>query len=199
MDRSASVRETSRRTVLLRGGAAIGTALALAGCTEDVGEELPPNEHWPIAELVPDLPVRQRSDVIEARIDDLSSAEIRNVDEFVVALEARDLEFESVSEVADQLHLEYVDPDLQDRGTLAVAGTVAGAYAALINAGFEARALELVFFEADGSTIGLVEVATEWATEFLEGRLSTGEYGELVAGSIESRREPPEPDVAPDE
>ena len=59
--------------------------------------------------------------------------------------------------------------------------------------------LELVLFETDGSTIGVVEIATEWAIEFNEGALSAGEYGELVAGTIESKRKPPEPDVAPDQ
>lgn len=184
--------------MLLRGGAALAGALSLSGCTEDVGEELPPNERWPTAEVVPDLPVRQRSDVLEAGIEELSGAAVDDVDGFLAALEERGLDFESVEEVAERLHLEYVETDPERRGTYEVTGLVAGAYAALVDAGFEARALELVFVEADGATIGVAEVATEWAREFVEETLSTGEYGELVAGTIESKREPPDPDVAPD-
>lgn len=199
MDRSAFSRATSRRTVLRRGGAALVSTFALAGCTEDVGEDLPPNERWPTAELVPELPVHEQTDVLRAGIEELSGAEIGDVDEFVAALEERTLEFEAVEEVAERLSLEYVETDPGRRGTLEVVAPVAGAYAALVDAGFETRALELVLFETDGSTIGVVEIATEWAIEFNEGALSAGEYGELVAGTIESKRKPPEPDVAPDE
>lgn len=198
MDRSS--RETAtRRTALLRAGAALAGTLALSGCTQDVGEELPANEHWPISEFVPELPVDERSAVLEAGIEALSDAEIDDVDGFVATLEDRGFEFEAVEEVADLLHLEYVERNPVRNGTYEVAGLVAGAYAALVDAGFEARGAELVFSAANGNTIGVVEVATEWATAFNEGTLSTGEYGEHVAATIESRRQPPEPDVAPDE
>lgn len=198
-ERSPPNRRIGRRAAILRGATAIAGTLALAGCTDDVGEELPANEHWPIADLVPDLPVEQRESVIEARIEELSAAEIDDVDSFVAELESRNVEFESVAEVADLLHLEYVETDLERRGTLELAGSVAGAFAALVDAGVEPRGLELVVFETDGTTIGVVEIATEWATAYNEGALSAGAYGEHVAATIESRREPPDPDVAPEE
>lgn len=200
MEQSTSGRRTaSRRSLLRRGGAALVGSFALAGCTEDVGEELPANEHWPVAGLLPDLPVRERSEILEDRIEAFADDDVGDVDEFVAALEERGLEFESVEEVVELLHLEYAEANLERRGTLEVTGAVAGAYAALVDGGFEARGLELVFSEADGSTVGVLEIATAWALEYNEGILSTAEYGELVAGSIESRREPPEHDVAPDE
>ncbi|WP_247000081.1 hypothetical protein [Halosolutus gelatinilyticus] len=199
-DRERSVtRGTSRRSALRRGAAAIAGTIALAGCTEDVGEELPPNEHWPIVEAVPDLPVRQRSDVLEARIEELSGLEIADVDGFTAALEERGVAFETVEEETEQLHLEYVETAPERHGTLEIVGSIAGAYAALVDAGFRALALELVFLEPDGETIGVAEIATEWAVRYVQDRLSAGEYGELVAGTIETRREPPEPDVAPGE
>ena len=199
MDRSSPAGEsTSRRTVLGRGGAALAAAVGLSGCTGDVGEELPPNEHWPTAELVPDLPVHERSDVLADGIEALSTADIGSVDEFVAALEERGVEFEAVEEVADQLSVEYVETDPARHGTLEVTGLVAGAYTALVASGFEARALELVFFEPDGSALGVAEVDTEWAVGYNEGALSTGEFGELVAGTIESKRTPPEPGVTPE-
>lgn len=189
---------TSRRSLLLRGGAAIAGTLALAGCTEDVGEEFPANEHWPSADLVPDLPVRERTEVLESGIEELSDADVADAEGFVAILEERDLRFESVERVVEGLHLEYVETDSERRGTLRVVALVAGAYAALVAGGFEGRGLELVFLEANGSTIGLAEVATERAVAFNEGALSASEYGELVAGTIETRRKPPDPDVAPD-
>lgn len=200
MDHSTSRgRTTSRRSLLRRGGAALAGSLALAGCTEDVGEELPANEHWPVADRLPDLPVQERSDVLEAGIEAFADADVDDVDGFVAVLEERGHEFESVEAVVELLHLEYAAASLARRGTFEVTGAVAGAYAALVDGGFEARGLELVFAEPDGSTVGVVEIATEWALEYNEGALSAAAYGELVAGSIESRREPPEHDVAPDE
>lgn len=199
MDRLPFSGGTSRRTVLRRSGIALAGALALAGCTEDVGEELPPNEHWPVSELVPELPVNRRKDVLVAGIEELSTADIEDVDGFVAALEEHDIALESVEEMVEKLSVEYVETDPERRGVLEVAGRVAGAYTALVDAGYEAKALELVFFEPDESAIGVVEIATDWAIEFNEGVLSAGEYAELVAGTIESKREPPEPDVAPDE
>ena len=200
MEESATgPRAASRRALLRRGGAAVATAVALAGCTEDVGEELPANEHRPVADLVPDLPVRERSDVLEEGIEALADADVGDVEAFVTVLEDRGVEFESVEEVVELLHLEYRASALERRGTLDVVAAVAGAFAALVDGGFEGRGLELVFAEADGSTVGVLEVATEWAADYNAGSLSTAEYGELVEGSIESRRDPPEHDVAPDE
>lgn len=190
---------TSRRRLLRRTGATVAGSVLLAGCTEDVGEELPPNEHWTVANLLPDLPVHERMRVLVAGIEDLSDESITDVETFVTALEERGLELESVEVVVEQLHLEYVEPDPERRGMLEVTGMIAGAYAALVAGGFEGRGLEVVVFETDGSTIGIVEIATEWAVEFVEGGLTAEEYGELVAATIESRRTPPEPDVAPDE
>lgn len=198
MEGSSSQAET-RRTVLRRGAGALAVSVALAGCTEDVGEEFPPNDHRPVADLVPDLPVRDRRDVLVDGIEDLAAADIDDLESFLSALEERGLEFESVSEVADVLHLEYVGPDLERTGTLAVAAAVAGAYAALVAADFEARALELVLLTSPESPFGVLEIATDWAVEFDEGALSAAAYGELVAGTIESVHEPPEPDVAPEE
>lgn len=200
MERPSATGRTARRRPLLRRGAlALAGAVALAGCTEDVGEELPGNEHRPVADLVPDLPVRERSDVLEDGIEALADADVAGVGDFLMVLEERGVEFEAVEEVVELLHLEYRASALERRGTLDVVAAVAGAFAALVAGGFEGRGLELVFAEADGSTVGVLEVATEWASDYNAGELSTGEYGELVEGSIESRRDPPEHDVAPDE
>lgn len=198
MERAAASRPPRSRRDVLR-SAAVAGSLVLAGCTEDVGEELPANEHWPVADLAPDPPVHQQTGVLEDAIKETSADRIEDVDGFVAALSARGLDFESVEEVVEALHLAYVEADLEGRGTLETIGLVAGAYAALVGAGFEARALELVVFGPEGDTVGVVEAATEWAAAFDEGALSAAEYGELVTATIESRRDPPEPDVAPDE
>lgn len=198
MERSPPTGTTSRRSLLQRGTALAG-AVALAGCTEDVGEELLPNEHWPVADLLPELPVHQRTDTLEVGIEELSTVEIEDVDGFATALEERGIALESVEEATETLRVEYVETDPERRGVLQVVARVAGAYAALVDAGFEARALELTFLESDGSAIGVAEIATDWAVEFNEGEISAGEYGELVAGTIESKREPPEPDVVSEE
>lgn len=172
--------------------------VALAGCTQDVGEELPPNEHWPTAEHVPELPVHRRKDVLKAGLEELSKANIDGIESFAAVLQDRNLKLESVEEVAQKLSVEYVETALETKGTFEITGLVAGAFTALIDAGFETKGLELVFFEPEGSVIGVVEVATEWAVAFNRGDLSAGEFGELIAGTVESRRVPPERDIAPD-
>lgn len=188
-----------RRTLLGRCfGVAVATGL-LAGCTDDVGEELPSNEHWPSAELRPDLPVHERSDRLESGIEEFSAVAIADVEGFVAELEGRDIAFETVYEVVELLHVEHVLPAPERRGTLPVAALVAGAYASLVHGGFPGRGLELVFLTGDGTTVGSLEIATEWAVAYNEGALSAAEYGELVASTIESKRTPPEHEVAPEE
>lgn len=183
--------EVSRRRVLRRGGAALVGTIALAGCTEDVGEELPANKHWPSADLVPDLPVRERTELLETGIEASSDADIAGVEAFVTVLEEREIEFRSVAEEDDLLKVEYRESDIERRGILEVIAVVAGAYAALVSGEFDGRALEMVVSEADGSTIGVAEIETRWATAYNSGALSAAEYGELVAGTIESKRSPP--------
>lgn len=189
----------SRRRLLHRGGTALVVSIALAGCTEDVGEELPANKHWPSTELAPNLPVREQSEILERRIEEVSGPSITDIEDFVTVLDDRGIEFESVTEVVGMLHVEYIETDIRRRGILNVTGMIAGAYAALVIEGFDGRGLELVVFGADGSTIGIIEIATRWAVEFNKGVLSAAEYGELVAGTIETKRTPPQHDIAPDE
>jgi len=199
MDRPPATASTSRRTLLKRGALTLVPAVALAGCTSDVGEELPGNEHWPVSGFIPDLPIEQRHETMAARIEEFAAADIRDIEGFVAVFEDRGVAFESVEEVADQLHLEYVEPDPEERGFLHIFGAVAGAYASLVDAGVEPRALELVLFETDGSTIGVGEIATDWASAYNEGDFSAAAYGEHVITTVESRREPPEPGVEPEE
>lgn len=189
----------SRRTGLVRGTSAIAAALSVAGCTDDVGEELPPNERWPIATYIPDLPVRQRHTMLESAIESMADEPIDDLTSFEGALADRGVEFVTAELSELLLELEYVEAGTERGRTLRVIGLITGAYTALAGAGVESDALELTIVVPGHATIGVAEVAGEWATAYNDGRLSAANLGELVTTTIETNRTPPSLDVAPDE
>lgn len=188
-----------RRSALVRGVGALATAVSLGGCTEDVGEDLPANEHWPVDRVVPDLPIQQRADVLTAGIESMARRDITNLEGFEAALGEEDIAFAAVDVTDLRLDVEYVDTERNRRELLEVIAFVTGGFAALVDAGIDARSLELTVFSPGRSTVGVAEVAAEWARDYNGGELSAGEFGELAVATIESRRRPPVLDVAPDE
>lgn len=183
-------------------GRAAGAAMALvplAGCTEDVGEDLPPNEHWPVAGVFPELPIERRSDVLAARIEEMATRGIADLDGFERELSDADVSFATVELTDVRLELEYVNTTENRRVLIDVIGLTAGGFAALVEAGVDVRSLELVVYVPERPTVGVVEAAHEWAVRFNASDLSGKEFGELVVSTIESRRRPPVLDVAPDE
>lgn len=191
------VRPTSRRSVLRFGS--VGTLALLAGCTEDVGEELPPNAKWPVSEVTPELPVRERADLLEERIEALAGAEIDDVEGFTAAFDGYALEVESVAEESDVLTIEYVNTKIYEEGNLHDLAPIAGAYAALVESGYDAVALSITILDAAPASFGSASIETEWAEAYNGGEFTAAEYGELVATTVESKRHPPEVGVTPDE
>ncbi|QSW98761.1 hypothetical protein [Haloterrigena alkaliphila] len=199
MKRSAS--ETSDRTTrrrLLQAGAVAAT-VGLAGCIEEMGAEFPKNTKWPVSELVPALPVRERIEILEERIHELTDADIADLEELVSRLEEYELAVESAERERDVLTIAYVNTDRDDEGDLHDVGLLAGGYAALIDGGYEAAALSATILDDAPASYGSAAVETPWAVEYNHGELTAAEYGEHVAGTIESQRYEPEVEVGPDE
>ncbi|WP_233710621.1 hypothetical protein [Natronococcus pandeyae] len=171
----------------------------LAGCTEDVGEELPPNREWPVAELKPELPVEEKTDVLEERIEAMADAEITDEDEFAGAFGEYALEVESVEREQDVLAIEYVNTELYEEGNLHDIAPIAGGFAALLDSGYDVFALSITVLDAAPASFGSASIDAEWAEAYNEGELTAKEYGELVAGTVESKRHPPEVGISPDE
>lgn len=188
---------TTRRRLLQAG--AVATAVGLAGCIEEMGTEFPPNEKWPVSERVPDLPIEERSDVLEERIAELSDAEIGDPEELASALGEYDMDVESVERVRDVLTIEFVNTDRDDEGNLHDVALLAGGYAALVDAGYDAAALGATILDDAPESYGSASVETPWATAYNDGERTAAEYGELVVGTIESQRYEPEVAVDPEE
>lgn len=199
MDRPApEERSTLSRRRLLGVGGVVGLSF-LAGCTREEVEEFPENTKWPLSEVSPELPVRERSEVLEAAILSMTDADIETVEAFTSALEANELDIESAEEVRDVLSLEYTTTVRSDTGILHEIGTVAGAYAVLVESGYDAYALAITIHPTEASSYGSATVETRVSKRFNAGELSAAEYGELVTKTLESTREPPEVGVKPDE
>ncbi|SEQ36327.1 hypothetical protein [Natrinema salaciae] len=190
--------ETSTRRRLLQSGAVAAT-LGLAGCIEEMGTEFPENEEWPTAEYVPALPVEERSAIAEERIPELAGAAITDPETLASTLEEYDMTVESVERERDVLSLEYVNTDRYDEGNVHDVSLIAGGYAALVDAGYDAVALGATILDDAPASYGSATVETPLAREYNEGALTAAEYGELVVSTIESQRYEPEVDVSPKE
>lgn len=191
-------RSLSRRGALLRGVGALGIAVGLSGCIEEIGEQFPPGREWPTGEYVPDVPVTKRSDVVASGIEAFEGREIEDEDAFESALVERGIDIESVERDQGVLTVEYVATDRTGRGTLHEIGPVAGAYAALIATDYEAEFLEATILDEESSSVGAAEIETSWVIEYNRGAYTATEYGELVAGTVQSRRYPTEVGATPE-
>lgn len=188
-------RPYSRRDALRLGAAALATLAA--GCTRDVGEELPPNEKSPTTGFVPELSVHQQEDVLRDRVSAVAAEDVGDLDEFEAAIEATGLSVESLERERDVVTVEYVDENLYADGVLPGVAGIAGGYAALVDSGDESVALELTILDAAPDAFGSADVEREWALKYNRGELTAAEYGQLAASTIETHREPPEVGVSP--
>lgn len=196
----ASTSTTARRSRrgFLRAGSVAGVTL-LAGCTEDIGSELPPNAKWPTSELVPSLPFETRGKRLEARIESAASEDVEGVETFTDVVADRVPSLESIEETRDVLEVAYVMDVRRLAGTGDDVASIAGAYSALVETGYDAYALGTTILEAASDPVGSAVVYTDWAKQYNSGALTTGEYAELVSTTIESTRHPPTIEVEPDE
>lgn len=193
----------NRRTLLKRGGISVAAAIALSGCTEQTLEEAetkPPFLDVNDEEL--ELPVNQRADVVEEGVLRAEDAGIEEVDDLEVFLEEQDIPVEELTEsektieekleieeeeedlIEDEAHgeelvleLELVQPDRIETGILYTIGLVAGGYAALVDAGYDAELLEATVLDDDHQPFGSFDVLTSWAEEYNEGIITAREYG----------------------
>lgn len=189
-DRSRSRRE------LLRAAGTAGVFL-LAGCTEDVGEEFPPNDEWLVSEYLPELPVEERTATMAERIEAAADADVESPEDLPDAV-PDDLSVESVEEERDVLHVEYVSTDRHRTGPLYHVASLAGAYAALVEAGYDGVAMSISILDDAPESYGHATVETGWAEEYNADELTATEYAEHVAGTVETMREAPEVGVSPD-
>ncbi|MFC6904111.1 hypothetical protein [Halalkalicoccus tibetensis] len=192
-------RPVPRRALLARGAGALAAVCGLSGCVEEVGEQFPPNRRWPTSEYAPDLPVGGRSAVVEEGIEAFASETIEDESGFEGALESHGVAVESVERKLSALTIEYETTDLGEGGKLHDVGPIAGAYAALVRSGYDAAFLEVTILDTESSSFGAAEVDTEWARKYVAGEYTVGEYGELVAGTVESQRHPPDVGATPEE
>ncbi|WP_265111338.1 hypothetical protein [Halosolutus halophilus] len=199
MDRSPSddPGRTTRWRFLRAGG--VAALAATAGCIEEMGTEFPKNRTWPTAEYVPALPVEERSAVLEESIPELASADVVDPDGFASTLDEYDLVVESIERERDVLTIEYVEGNRYREGTLHDVALIAGGYAALVDAGYDAVALGATILDDAPASYGSVTVETPWAERYNDGELTAAEYGELVVTTIESQRYESRVDVSPDE
>lgn len=196
-DPSASGPTSTRRRLL---GALGGAGVALlAGCTDDVGQELPPNRRFLLAEHRPELPVDERLDVLSERIVATAGADVDSVDSFVAALEGYALEVHDIGRERGVLVVDYENLDSYAEGTLHDVGLLAGAFAAFVAGGFDGPAAEITILDAAPASFGVAEVDTRWAAAYNDGDLTVREYAELVAGTVESTRHEPAVEVDPGE
>ena len=189
----------TRRRLLRRGGVGLTAALGLAGCTEEIGEEFPPTEKEPVSEHVPELPVTERTEVLEEGISAFEGVEIADTDALEEELERYGVAIESVEKELEVLTLEYVEQDRREAGILDNVGPIAGAYASLLEAGYDAEALEITILDPDSTTFGAAEIETPIVERYNRDELTAKEYGELVAETIETRRLSPDVEPKPNE
>lgn len=186
----------SRRRYLRLGGL-VGLT-SLSGCTRDVVEEFPQNTKWPLSETVPELPVHERSEVLEEGVLSMSDVDVQTVDDFTSALKEEGIDVRAVEETHEVLSVEYVSQVSASEGTYHDIATIAGVYAVLVENGYDVYALALTIHPEDASSYGSWTVKTRVAKRYNAGELTAAEYGELVATTLESTRSPPEVGVKPD-
>lgn len=192
-----------RRVFLKRGGTSVAALAALAGCTEETLEETETKPPFiEVDEEDIELPTSQRADVVEEGVLQAEEADIEDLDDFEGYLEEQDILLEELVEeekiieekldvkeedvevVEEEPHgeglvleLEYVQPDVVESGMLHSIGLIAGGYASLVEAGYDAEKLEATVLDENHQPFGSFEVLTSWAEEYNEDITSTREYG----------------------
>ena len=150
--------------------------------------ELPPNEKAPVSEWRPDLLVTERTELLARGITALSTQQIAGQAAFKTELENHGVTIVSSKRVHDVLEIKHVANRSRERGPLYGIGRIAGAYAALVETGYDARLLKVTVLQPTGSAYGVAEIETKYAKQYNNRVLSAKEYGELVADSLKSER-----------
>jgi hypothetical protein len=180
----------SRRALL----AAVGSvgSLALAGCTVEYDEGYEPapepvEDHTPIGYRLPDLPVSEFADELDAGIEAGLDADVTDQESLETALEDDGIEVERLVRERRHLFLEYV-AGTPETGTLRDVGYVAGAYVPYVLAGDEPATLDATVFETDGVDFGRFTAYVSWVRAFDAGDEPLEAYGERVSETLKTKR-----------
>jgi hypothetical protein len=84
------------------------------------------------------------------------------------------------------VELEYVIEEQVEEGAVHTIGIVAGAYAALIEAGHDSELLEATVLNPADAPFGLYEIETTWAEEYNAGEISAAEYADEILVTVET-------------
>lgn len=160
--------------------AAVSIALSLAGCGSRRGDA---EEPVPLSDVIPELPVEERSDVLEAGVVAGLETESSDLESFERALDEAGVPVESVDNVEGAVEVTY-PADWMD-GLLYGVGLVGGAYAVLARSDYETEELVATVLDADGRAFGEFTAEIDWARRLDEG-LTESEYGTLVADTLET-------------
>lgn len=173
---------TTRRTILKR---TIGTGalVATCGCADNANPD--PGEPRPLEEMLPDLPVEERVDVVAGGIETGFGGDLTDSAAFEEALVDAGVAVESLLDDGPELSVEYrADPD--DGGVLRGVGVVAGAYASLLDGTDAPGRLRATLVDREPAPFGEFRVDGEWAIAFAAGERTAEEYGVLVSDTLET-------------
>lgn len=134
----------------------------------------------PLSDLIPDLPVEQRGDVLEAGVGAGLETESSDPESFERALDEAGVPVEPTDGTVE---VEY-PADWAD-GLLYGVGLVGGAYASLVRGGYPATELRATLLDADGRPFGEFGAEIDWPRR-LGGELTQSGYGTLVADTLET-------------
>jgi hypothetical protein len=82
------------------------------------------------------------------------------------------------------VELEYVLEEQTEEGAVQSLGIVAGGYAALLEAGHEAKLLEAIVLNPEEDPFGSYEIKAAWAEEHNAGEISAAEYGDKILTTV---------------
>ncbi|WP_306058336.1 hypothetical protein [Natronococcus wangiae] len=203
----------NRRTLLKRGGIGVAAVVAVSGCTEETLEEAETNPPFldDLNEEELELPVNQQMDVVEGGVLRAENARIENVGGFEAYLEEQGVSVEELSETEKTveekleieredveiienephgeetvLELEYVQSDRTETGSLYAIGVIAGGYASLVGAEYDAELLEATILDESLRSFATFDVLASWAGEYNEGITTAREYGNKPRMSTKS-------------
>lgn len=189
--REAADGPLSRRGVLTRVVLA-SSAVVLGGCTTDALEDAerppPPLEEHGVTSV--DLPVTQPLGVAAAAIERTRALEVESLDAFRSAITDHRISVRDLTVVADGsealISLQYVPGSGPGEGVMTSLGTVAGAFAALVDADHESRVLEATVLDGADEPFGFYEVRRAWTEAYLAGSLTAREYAEEIGTTVET-------------
>lgn len=137
----------------------------------------------PLSDVIPELPVEERSDVLAAGVAAGLGTEASDLESFESALTEAGVPVESVDNVEGVVEVTY-PADWTD-GLLYGVGLVGGAYAVLARSDYATEELGATVLDADGQAFGEFSAEIDWTRRLDEG-LAESEYGTLVADTLET-------------